>query len=251
MIKKKSNLLVCCTRPMVAMDVDYNSLVSKEQSNMQVSGDDLAWSRAASARVGDHHDDKATIKKVSSRLSKSFSSLPKVFTREDSGTRKPRKKVSKIIKAVFIFHCSLVRKDGKNSGKKSPSSTGQMPNLNGKLEEGDSRSTSDISSSIFTRSSAFSSSSRSLGSRSMISSKCSNSKIFLERNTFVVQRETDLEEDDCEPKAANFGSDIGLKLLLLSLVFLVLWGKACAILCTSTWLLFGPTGRSTNLKLGS
>lgn len=36
------------------------------------------------------------------------------------------------------------------------------------------------------------------------------------------------------------GSNVGLSLLVISLLILIFWGKICAIFCTSTWLFLIP-----------
>ncbi|KAJ4726211.1 vitellogenin-2-like [Melia azedarach] len=45
--------------------------------------------------------------------------------------------------------------------------------------------------------------------------------------------------------------NIGLCLLLISLLVLVFWGKVCAIFCTSTWLFFVPRWTIGNNSLGN
>lgn len=45
------------------------------------------------------------------------------------------------------------------------------------------------------------------------------------------------------PKNRSNSSMNGLLLLLISLFMLVFWGRVCAIICTSTWIYFGPSFR--------
>lgn len=45
------------------------------------------------------------------------------------------------------------------------------------------------------------------------------------------------------PKTRSNSSLNGLFLLLISLFVLVFWGRVCALICTSTWIYFGPSFR--------
>lgn len=48
------------------------------------------------------------------------------------------------------------------------------------------------------------------------------------------------KQDNMQGNGKGHTSTIGLCLVLVSLMVLVLWGKVCAILCTSTWLFLVP-----------
>ncbi|GAB2230680.1 hypothetical protein Droror1_Dr00014961 [Drosera rotundifolia] len=249
--KKRRNIFVCCTRASVAsMDVNNDHpLVSKDMnvdSNSRL--DYLAWlsgqgtGKNARGRGGEDNTE----------------SDQGVY----SGKRKQRKKkVSRIIKAVLMFEFSLARKTwrrkyrkpNKDDEKTIIQATEISNSLGTACDESSPRANPHISSSLFgnssTTTSTISLSSRSLDASSVMS-KRSSSRICLENNTFVVQKEApDPKNHYYELEETNFrmSAHIVLRLLLLSLVFLVLWGKACAILCTLTWLLFGP-GRFSKIR---
>ncbi|KAI3698646.1 hypothetical protein L2E82_42348 [Cichorium intybus] len=46
--------------------------------------------------------------------------------------------------------------------------------------------------------------------------------------------------DKPPPSAGGFDSVIGMSVILVTLVIMVLWGKLCAILCTSAWFFVAP-----------
>lgn len=178
---------------------------------------------------------------------------------DDRGKNKKKKKkglqlLSRASKAIF-FEKSLAKKiQNRKSTKNSPESIGNLSteaerilklmhqNSGDRVSDNDSvgvtessLSTSSHSSVVATTSPSLSSS-RSSSTNSSLRGRTQSSTRSSSFNSKQVQLGT--VEDSRERPSSSDNSAICL--LLLTLLVLVLWGKVCAIVCTSTWLLFVP-----------
>lgn len=175
---------------------------------------------------------------------------------DDRGKKKKKglKLFSRASKAVF-FEKSLVKKiQNRKSTKDSLESISNLSteaerilklmhqNSGDRVSDNDSVrvtessvSTSSHSSVVATTSPSLSSS-RSSSTNSSLRGRTRSSTRSSSFNSKQIQLGT--VEDSKERPSSSENSAICL--LLLTLLVLVLWGKVCAIVCTSTWLLFVP-----------
>ncbi|KAJ4843007.1 hypothetical protein Tsubulata_005385 [Turnera subulata] len=152
---------------------------------------------------------------------------------------KRRRSFSRVVKAV-LFETSLAKKikkkkqkqklhqsSGNQSSPKAGKNSSPTKRHPGNQESGDSRIMSD--------SSLWSPSSVSCSSSSRSSTTTTNS---FQLNQTEFRHIHDNGQD--QPGKGYYSSNIGLCLLLISLLVLVFWGKLCSILCTSVWLFLVP-----------
>ncbi|XP_022717966.1 uncharacterized protein LOC111276488 [Durio zibethinus] len=153
-----------------------------------------------------------------------------------------RRSFSRYVKALF-FETSLMKKmRSKKLGQKLnrnytnlkyskpiSKSTNDSPSMNEDNHSKRSTSSSAFSPCLCTTSTMNSTSTTATTSRCSSSSVSSNSRLSL----------SETMENNKQGKVGNGnGFNVGICLFLISLLVLVIWGKVCAIFCTSTWLFF-------------
>lgn len=155
-----------------------------------------------------------------------------------------KKNISRLLKAI-LFETSLAKKNKKRkllqklkqSEKVEKESNPEKNSVDSKNKEfakkddGINISNSNMTGSSHSSLWSSSSSSLSLNSRSL----SDTSRSFRSNSS-----EFKPKQDNMQGNGKGHTSTIGLCLVLVSLMVLVLWGKVCAILCTSTWLFLVP-----------
>lgn len=156
-----------------------------------------------------------------------------------------KKNISRLLKAI-LFETSLAKKikkrellqKVKQSEKVEKESNPEKNSVDSKNKEfakkdddGVNISNSNMTGSSHSSLWSSSSSSLSLDSKSL----SDTSRLFRSNSS-----EFKLKQDNMQGNGKGQTSTIGLCLVLVSLMVLVLWGKVCAILCTSTWLFLVP-----------
>ncbi|KAJ6301451.1 hypothetical protein OIU77_015702 [Salix suchowensis] len=156
-----------------------------------------------------------------------------------------KKNLSRLLKAI-LFETSLAKKIKrrkllqklKQSEKAEKDSNPEKNSIDAMNKEfskrEDGRNISNRNMTGSSHSSLWSSSSSSLSLNS--SSSVSDASPLFRSNSSEFKP----KQDNKQGNGKGFTSTIGLCLVLISLMVLVLWGKVCAILCTSTWLFLVP-----------
>lgn len=166
----------------------------------------------------------------------SFRSWTNVSVDDSNNTQKRKKKTkfSHFVKAV-MFELSLIMKIRKRKQELHKNlEDAYVPPLvtkstfDGLLEDDEPKINSELPSSLF--SSSIVASSPTLHSRS------TSSTGSITRSCF----HSNLSELKSKNMQMTFVTDFVSRMFLISLVFLVFWGKACAIFCTSVWLFLVP-----------
>ncbi|PSS16223.1 hypothetical protein CEY00_Acc13720 [Actinidia chinensis var. chinensis] len=201
-------------------------------------------------------DEKMVLPKILTSLSEENL---KLYSDGGGGRRmeKSRRSFSRILKAA-LFKASLVkkvcrRKARQNSSPtKSNSKSERSKNVSNeqhekpKLKESSYAEDHRIDS---TRWPSLNYSSSVTASTSMCSSRASsvttNSRSSSQWKGLFLENSESKQADraiSIERERGGYSSNVGLCLLIVSLLVLIVWGKVCAILCTSTWFFLVPRG---------
>ncbi|XVF78032.1 hypothetical protein PTKIN_Ptkin14bG0095700 [Pterospermum kingtungense] len=174
-------------------------------------------------------------------------------------TKLSRRSFTRYVKAI-LFETSLVKKlRNKKLGQKlyrtctndkyskpKSKSRDNIPVMNGYTCGEDNNHSTRIST-IFPHCSCTTSSttnSSSSTTTAATTSRCSSSSISWDSRPETLEYYVPRKVGNGNQKGCN-GSDYTICLLLVSLLVLVIWGKVCAIFCTTTWLFFAWRGSST------
>ncbi|XP_030551002.2 uncharacterized protein At5g23160-like [Rhodamnia argentea] len=183
---------------------------------------------------------------------------------DDRAKKKKKKKGLKLFSrasmAVF-FEASLAKKMQKRkSTKNSHESINSLSteadrilklmhqNSGSGVSDNDNVQTTESDASTSSRSSVATTFSPSLGSSRSSSTNSSlrgTTKSSIPSGSFNSKQIQSSALEDSKERRPSSSDNSAVCLLLLTLLVLVLWGKVCAIICTSTWLLFVPRWSTT------
>ncbi|GFZ06605.1 hypothetical protein Acr_18g0007750 [Actinidia rufa] len=200
-------------------------------------------------------DEKMVLPKILTSLSEENL---KLYSDGGGGRRmkKSRRSFSRILKAV-LFKASLVKKVCRRKARQNSSPTKQQSerskNVSNEQHEKPKLKESSYAENHHridsTRWPSLNYSSSVTASTSMCSSRASsvttNSRSSSQRKGLFLENSESKQADraiSIERERGGYSSNVGLCLLLVSLLVLIVWGKVCAILCTSTWFFLVPRG---------
>ncbi|PIA51624.1 hypothetical protein AQUCO_01100465v1 [Aquilegia coerulea] len=185
--------------------------------------------------------------KMKKSSSYSSSSEKEICRRSRSGSSS-RRTLSKIVKAV-LFETTMTK--SKRIKQEPCRDISDLKTSKEMLKKDVLDSKICSKEEVLSTSSSSSLSSSILSSCSSSSNLCSMSerkKSSSFRSNSLEQKQILLLEESKQSKENNnitrLSPKNGLFLLLISLMVLIFWGRICAIICTSTWVYFGPVGRS-------
>ncbi|CAL1352758.1 unnamed protein product [Linum trigynum] len=234
-------------------------------------GGDRSSSVKASAMEDDHQRDGSLLSSSSYAPSSTTTAFATATTTATSTTmpspdgsrggggkpKKGLKRFPRVLKAI-LFETSLAKKIRKRknaqkglkgggnvyattAGNVDPTKPGSgreppIPNKNGAVELNSSTAPLAAVGSMSSTTVAGSNNS----STNSSSSVGSNLPLDAAAPGEIIQNDGKISSPTAAGKGRRYSSNVGLCSVLVSLVVLVLWGKICAIIFTSTWLFFVP-----------